>query len=439
MKKMVLTLVCALLMAVSSGCTKTPALPTDATTVKTSATTTHFFTQPTVSTTQDDTTATTTTTTTTYPTLSGTVTSSIVTSTTATTITTAKPTATTKPTTTQTTTKKPVKKLDIKGVWYSFLELEATGACDEATFTATINERFANIKNKGYNAVFVHVRCHGDATYPSEYYPWAECVSGTAGVAPAYDPLQIMVNAAKSQGLKIHGWINPYRTMTDEQFETVADTYLTKQWYASENRSDYMIKHEDNWWLKPSNPQVLELIKNGAKELFDKYQLDGIHIDDYFYAKDPSYYGDSVASAKQNTTKLVKALYDIAHSSGAVFGISPAGRFVDTLPDSDLRYYSTDFNTWCKKSGYLDYVAPQIYWSRNASNVNTRFETVLKKWSSFVTAPSVELYVGLAPYKEEMDINEINAQIQLIKAYEKSSGFIMFRYDFIWDKEYNFN
>lgn len=189
---------------------------------------------------------------------------------------------------------------------------------------------FDNIQGMGLNTVIVQVRPHGDAFYPSDYYPWSKCISGTMGEAVSYDPLEILVSAAHSRGLEIHAWVNPYRTMTDKEFSTVPDDYLLKQWYNSYDRDSYMVKMSDGrWWLKPGNSEAQSLIKNGVAEIVSRYNVDGIHLDDYFYGGSLSYYGDSVSEAKQNTTDMVQGLYNTvkSYNSNVRFGISPAGGF----------------------------------------------------------------------------------------------------------------
>lgn len=330
-------------------------------------------------------------------------------------------------------TRPPVSHDTMKAVWLSYLEFQSFQGSSETGFTAKIQSIFNTIAAKGLNTVIVQVRPHGDSFYESAYYPWSKCVSGTMGLAVDYDPLAIMVREAHSRGLSIHAWINPYRTMTDAEFSTVPDSYAIKQWYNSANRSEYMIQlsSDQRWWLKPGNREVQQLIINGAKEIVQKYAVDGIHIDDYFYGASPSNYGDSTAQAKANTTAMVKGLYDGIKSvrSAVQFGVSPLGGFTasNSLPNSDLNYLSTDLALWCSQPGYLDYVMPQIYWEY--THATQPFTMTLNKWENFVTEPSVALYVGLAPYK--LSASEIESQAADSLSSARASGYCLFRYDHI--------
>lgn len=352
-------------------------------------------------------------------------------------------------TTTKATTKKPtttappsVSYTNIKGVWISYLDIANFKSLSQEQFTTNIANCLNYVRSRGLNTVIVHVRSHGDAIYPSSYYPWSKYITTTGSLS--YDPLSIIISLAHSKGLSVHAWINPYRVMTDSEFSSVSSSFTTKKWYESSSRADYMIKYnngqEERWYLKPGNAQARSLIINGVAEIVSKYNVDAIHIDDYFYITSPSTYGDTTAQAKQNNTALVRGIYQKIKSikPKVLFGISPAGRFDDgsTIPYSDSSYLSTDLNLWCNSTGYIDYVMPQIYWKRGHSTQD--FSRVLQQWKGFVKSPSVALYAGLAAYKESsretndpFPKGEIAAQIAEIKSTGYSSGYCLFRYDFI--------
>jgi len=344
-------------------------------------------------------------------------------------VTTTKPT-TTRATTIATTAPPPVSHSNIKGVWISYLEIASYKNYSESQFTSKMSSCLDNVKNKGLNTVIVQVRSHGDAIYPSSYYPWSKHITSNISGGLSYDPLQIIVNLAHSKGISVHAWINPYRTMTDAEFASVGENYITKQWFSSANCGDYMIKSssDSRWWLKPGNPQVRELIINGVSEIVSKYNVDAIHIDDYFYTTSPSEYGDTQSQAKQNNTQLVSGIYNKikAINPNVLFGISPAGGFNagSSIPVSDTKYLSTDLNLWCNNPGYIDYVMPQIYWEHG--NATQDFSRVLRQWRSFVKCNSVALYTGLALYKLSAD--EINSQVVEINSTGYASGFCLFDY-----------
>lgn len=321
---------------------------------------------------------------------------------------------------------------EMRAVWISFLEFDTFAGSSENDFRNKISSYYDNSLARNINTVLVQVRPHGDSMYDSAYYPWSRHASGKAGSSLSYDPLAIMVDEARARELSVHAWINPYRTMTDSEFASVPDTFPTKQWYNSGDRSNYMVKNSDGrWWLKPGNSEVVNLITNGAHEIMTKYNVDGIHIDDYFYGSDPANYGDSKQQAKANTTTLVKSLYNTVKSvnSNAKFGVSPLGGFLakNSVPNSDINYLSTDLALWCSQDGYIDYVLPQIYWDYN--HKTQPFTMTLNKWENFVTSGNVALYIGIAP--SGLPVPTIQNQIVDIAASSRASGYALYRYTYI--------
>lgn len=358
------------------------------------------------------------------------------------------PTVTSKPSSSVPTPSKPkpnpdpsndnINYQEMKAVWISYLEFDKFKGSSKANFTNNIKTFFNKSKSKGLNTVIVQIRAHGDSFFESAYYPWSRHVSGTVGEALSYDPMEIIIKEAHSRGLSVHAWINPYRTMTDTEFKSVSNTFKTKQWYTGVN-NNYMIKNpsDGRWWLKPGKKEVQNLIIDGAKEIVRKYDVDGMHIDDYFYAAAPSVYGDTTAQAKANTTAMVKGLYSGIKSvnKNCLFGVSPAGGFPTSqaLPDSDRKYLSTDLKKWCQNSGYIDYVMPQIYWDYNHPTAG--YAMVLEKWRNFVTSSSVQLYSGIAAYKVSSNgIKKESIPKQIADSFVgKSNGYAIYRYDHLDD------
>lgn len=317
----------------------------------------------------------------------------------------------------------------LHGVWISYLELSKLAGSAESVFHAQAAAMMQRVKESGGNAVFVQVRPFGDAIYPSSVYPWSKIVSGSAGSGLSYDPLTVLLEQVHAQGLSFHAWINPYRLMSGTDFSKIDRTFRTSAWYHGNSRSSYMYEVNGIWWLKPSSDEAQTLIADGVRELLSNYAIDGIHLDDYFYAVSPESLGETTAAAKENNTRLIKTLYDLTKSlrPNALFGVSPAGGFRkdSTLPVSDTGALSTDLALWCREAGYLDYVMPQIYWDE--THEIQPYTMTLEKWRAFVTEPTVRLYIGLASYKFDDSIIEQQKQAAL----EKADGFCLYRYDYI--------
>lgn len=312
----------------------------------------------------------------------------------------------------------------IKGVWISYLEYGwLMTEKSEEEFRNNIIKVFDNLKSKDINTAIIQVRSHSDSYYKSEYYPWSKYVTGVVAKEPTYDPLKIMIEEAHAKNISVHAWINPYRVMTDTQMEQIPDNYLIKQWYQNPN---YMIKHNNYWYLNPSNEEVQNLIVSGVDEICTNYDIDGIQIDDYFYVAPPSKFNCDATTAQNSTTSLVKKIYDKIKSidSNILFGVSPAGNYTDK-PKSDTTQY-TQLELWCTNDGYIDYVAPQVYWS--ADDDIAPFQTILDKWKNLCQNNKVDLVIGLAGYKFSKT-TELQNQISNVNEDDKLNGYIIFRYD----------
>ncbi|HBM48037.1 family 10 glycosylhydrolase [Clostridium sp. AM42-4] len=314
-----------------------------------------------------------------------------------------------------------IRSDEMRGVWISYLDWERLPA-DQESFKREVDKMIDRCLELKMNAVFVHVRPDADAVYPSAYFPWSRFVTGTQGQNPGYDPLAIFVKAAHNKGLQFHAWINPYRvTGYHNTWEQVSDQNPAKKWLTDADPSNdrWVLKQNGAYYFNPAIPQVRELIINGVREIAQKYTVDGIHFDDYFYPEvdnsnasrwfdKPEYdaSGSSLTIAqwrRENVNELIRGVYRAVKEArpSAKFGISPEG-YVDHLR-SDNRLF-TDIDTWLSHDGYVDYIMPQIYWGfehqlSNGSPAPFAFENNLKTWISLVKKGHAKLYIGLAMYK----------------------------------------
>lgn len=362
------------------------------------------------------------------------------------------------------TTKKLRVSIDFKAVWISYLEFKSTGYT-ELEFKKQINTMFDNVVNMGMNAVVVHVRPFGDAMYNSSYFPWSKYCSGTQGKDPGFDPLEIMVEEAHKRGLQFHAWLNPYRVTTGTtDVSTLATTNQARKWLTDSSTSNdrNVLSFNGNLYYNPGSVSVRNLIRKGVQEIVKNYDVDGIHFDDYFYPTLGKNYEDlfdaqeyqayvadcqnkgvtkilSIANwRRRNVNWLVKNIYnDIKKiDSNVVFGISPGG-FLNTLLMDD-RYY-TDIKTWMSKSGYVDYICPQIYWSFEHSTYP--FAQTVDLWSSLLKTNSVDLYIGIPVYKagskEEPEFKtNTNILVDMVEYCQDSGsvdGFMFYRYDYFYN------
>lgn len=349
----------------------------------------------------------------------------------------------------------PAKADETRAIWIAFLDLQKilVGATEDS-FTASVTEMFATCKKAGLNTVIVQVRPYGDSLYPSDFFPWSNYASGKMGEALSYDPLEIMTDKAHELGLSIEAWVNPLRAMTESQVTAVSSDYPIRQWYDSaEKRAKNLFIVGGRLYLNPASKEVRDLIAAGVSEIVENYDVDGVHIDDYFYPSGLDFSYDAVQYQeyaagggtlsqgdwrRSLTSQMVKQMYSAikAADPNAVFGVSPRGINSQTY---ELLY--ADVEEWVQNPGYLDYVAPQLYYG--FENSSAPYSTVLKEWSDMVTEKGIELLVGLSPYKigttdqyagtgkEEWLQNDdiIARQINEARGYENCNGVILFRYE----------
>lgn len=294
-----------------------------------------------------------------------------------------------------------------KAVWLAYLDLDdMLRGASEAEFRQRIANEFDSIAGLGCNTVYVHVRPFGDAYYYSAVYPFTEAYYGVLGVAPPYDPLSVMIEEAHQRGLSFHAWINPMRTTTTELYGKMDSSYALKQWYDSESTKGKLLVYDSStkfWWLSPAYPAVRNLICSGVSEIVSRYNVDGIHIDDYFYpttsasfdkdAFEASGMSDLTAFRKGVVSELVREIYYTVKScnSTVLFGVSPQGNI-----DNNRNLLYADIDTWCSTPGYLDYIAPQIYFGFNDK---LAFDDTADEWRKMTTAYGVKLICGIAAYK----------------------------------------
>lgn len=298
----------------------------------------------------------------------------------------------------------------MKALWLSQYDMASVytdggGQRQQADFTRLAQQLMDRIASLGVNTVFLQVRPNGDSMYPSEYYPMSKYVVGSYGTDAAYDPVEILVQAAHDRGLQIHGWINPMRLMSATEILQVDASYPIRQWLENpETEGKYVVVHNGNCYLNPAYEPVRQLIVDGARELLQNYDFDGLHMDDYFYpTTDPAFdaaaYGDYLASGgntdlsafrRDSLSELVEALYATVKEvdEKLLFGISPAGK-IQTVYENQY----ADVYRWCAEAGYLDYICPQVYFGLEHQSLD--FVSVCETWQSILGSDHVRLIIGM--------------------------------------------
>lgn len=285
----------------------------------------------------------------------------------------------------------------VVGMWFSYIDLNPM-LKDKQYFSGQIEQAFENAKSIGVNTVYVHVRSFGDSLYKSSLFPTSKALTAD------YDPLEIMINIAHQKGLAIHAWINPLRLETPENMPKQG---TLANWY--NNYSGKYIcsaENDEHLWLNPAYSEVINYICAGVKEIVSNYQVDGIHIDDYFYPTQNEGFDKSAFDEfsktnnisldefrRQNINNLVSGLYSAVKSinNAVEFGVSPQGNIQNNY---DKMY--ADVKLWCNSKGYADYILPQIYYGYQ--NPIKPFETAVKEFAE-IKSSGQKLICGLAAYK----------------------------------------
>ena len=283
---------------------------------------------------------------------------------------------------------------EVKGVWISYLDIMEMPSASASAFRDAIGRIYDNCAELGLNTVYVHARSHGDAYYSSDLFPHTKYLSGN------FDALEIMIDEAHKRNLSFQAWINPLRGCTVKDASR-QNGYRFGDWIGGGTR---VVEVSGTYYLNPAYDEVIEYIAEGAREIVANYDVDGLHIDDYFYpTTDASF--DSAAFKNSgyktlsdfrfaNCDKLVKSLYSTVKSANtsAVFGVSVQG----SLPNNYNNMYA-DVKKWCAQSGYTDYIMPQIYFGFD--NSTEPFAECIKTWDNIAASGSIPLIVGITASK----------------------------------------
>lgn len=303
----------------------------------------------------------------------------------------------------------------------------------------------------GLNAVILQVRPAADALYASALEPWSEYLSGTAGVPPApyYDPLEFAVREAHARGLELHAWFNPYRARHPSGRSSLPPDHLSR------TRPDLVQQYGTHLWMDPGEPDVQDWTTRVIVDVVQRYDIDGVHIDDYFYPyqerdrrgriipfpDDDSFRRYRAAGGalprddwrRENVNTLVARLYrEIKETKRWVkFGISPFGIWRPGYPPSvqGLDAYTTlyaDARKWLA-DGWVDYFTPQLYWRIDAPQQS--YPVLLDWWSqqnTFGRHLWPGNYIDRVGDSRRWPAEEIVAQVETTRAHPGAGGNVLF-------------
>ena len=337
-------------------------------------------------------------------------------------------------------TDEPAADEEFRAVWVAYYEVAGLMKWSEDATKDAIDEMLDNCLACGANAVIFHVRGNSDALYRSAYYPLHRSVA--ALIEGGFDPLTYAVDAAHERGMQLHAWVNPYRigSTTDNA------------------RCDDYFEFGGRYYYNPASETARALILSGIRELVESYDIDGIHMDDYFYpdgvAEGPQPFdvgyveGDLADWRRAQVSALIRDGYTLVHSlkDTIAFGVSPAANL-----ENNLTCLYSDVPAWMA-AGWLDYVCPQVYYGfRNAGQP---FDQSVEQWCALPRADGVRLYVGLALYKAGLREDKwagasgktewidaggdiLARQVRLLRSRDDVDGFALFSYSYLIQTLFN--
>ncbi len=316
----------------------------------------------------------------------------------------------------------------------------------------TLLDHAANLK---LNALIFQVRPACDAMYASQFEPWSEYLTGVMGKAPVpfYDPLAFAISEAHQRGLELHAWFNPYRAHHHKSWSPITAQHISK------TRPELVRKYGKYLWLDPGEPAVQDYSLKVVMDVVKRYDVDGIHFDDYFYPyaeklvdgrelpfPDEASWQRYGAGGKlsrddwrrENVNRFIERTYQSikAAKPWVKFGLSPFGIWRPGNPpqikgfDAYAKLYA-DARKWVRL-GWADYFAPQLYW---ASDVREQSFPVLLNWWAEQNDSHRHLWPGLnaAEAGRKLKNTEIARQIQLTRKQAGASGTILYGFNALID------
>ena len=301
------------------------------------------------------------------------------------------------------------QKREFRGAWIQCVNGQFKGVGTEA-MQRTLTYQLDELQKDGCNAVIFQVRPECDALYESELEPWSYYLTGVQGEKPTpyWDPLQWMVDQCHRRGMELHAWINPYRAKTKSPHQNAASHVVVRH-------PEWTFTYDGLTLLNPAYKECRDYICDVVRDIVQRYDVDGLHIDDYFYPypvagveiPDDAQYRAAPNGIKDrgdwrryNVNLFIQQMYETIHQTKpwVKFGISPFGIYRNQKSDPNgsrtngLQNYDqlyADVLLW-DANGWMDYCVPQLYWE--IGNKAADYDELIRWWNRHLTRTA--LYIG---------------------------------------------
>jgi uncharacterized lipoprotein YddW (UPF0748 family) len=323
-------------------------------------------------------------------------------------------------------------KREFRGAWIQCVNNQFNGMGRDK-MQQVLTSQLDVLKADGINAILFQVRPEGDALYQSNLEPWSRYLTGQQGVAPEpyWDPLQWMVEQCHARGMELHAWINPYRAKTKGTTELASN-------HPYKLHPERFFSYDDMLFFDPGLPENRAYICQVVQDIVKRYDIDGLHIDDYFYpypvagqsipddktfAQYANGYTDRGEWRRYNVNLLMRDLCQTVHQTKpwVKFGVSPFGIYrnkknaANGSDTNGLQNYDdlyADVLMWVK-NGWTDYIIPQIYWE--IGNKAADYETLIQWWSNHTKGRPLYIGQDVERTVKYADVNNPNSHQMIAK------------------------
>ena len=315
-------------------------------------------------------------------------------------------------------------KAEMRGVWMTTL-LNIDWPSSSELVTSEQKQEIISIldhhQSMGINVVFLQVRPAAETFYRSSFEPWSRWLTGIQGKEPRpyYDPLEFWVEQCHQRGMELHAWFNPFRAALSEDVTLLHPDHIVYR------HPEWFVAYNGRVYFDPGIPEVRQYVRDVILEVVNRYQIDGIHFDDYFYPYRVDgqqfsdqhtfeQYGrgfvDTGEWRRDNISRFVKIVSDSIQSTKpwVRFGISPFGVWRNQMNDdsgSATRAGHTSYDDlyadvllWMR-NGWIDYLAPQVYWHIGFDLAD--YQVLVDWWSKH--SYGRHIYIGQSAYKVRGD------------------------------------